>query len=277
MPTEPNPRQVTRGANGFPRLWLAMPIISLIVGPLTFIVGWIYAISEFGFFLGVGIGWIPALFIGYFVAILTKLIFLAIVIIFALKPLQEVSLTDLARRRKETEPKPAKQQAPRDPFKERVEQRVRREGPKILWTYLWWLLGIYAVGAHRFYLGRKRSAFLQIGLFLPGVAFAILDANTTADLDGVMFVVACLGGIRALWHFADAFMIPGMVRAKRAEMRKRIAAEMAAKRESQRTQISPQTRVAGRAPDGGVPRQAAAQNRPPNSQTGRIPTSSARS
>ena len=36
-----------------------------IFGIIVFFIGWIYAISEFGFFIGVGIGWIPALFIAY--------------------------------------------------------------------------------------------------------------------------------------------------------------------------------------------------------------------
>lgn len=94
MAEQRNP-EIARGAPGFSHLWIAMPIISLVVGPITFIIGWVYAISEFGFFLGVGIGWIPALFIGYFAAILTKSIMLILVIAFALEPMREVSLADL--------------------------------------------------------------------------------------------------------------------------------------------------------------------------------------
>lgn len=38
-----------------------------IVGFIAFVIGWIYAISAFGFFLGVGLGWLPALFIALIV------------------------------------------------------------------------------------------------------------------------------------------------------------------------------------------------------------------
>lgn len=34
-----------------------------IIGVLIFVIGWLYAIGQFGFFLGVGLGWIPAIFI----------------------------------------------------------------------------------------------------------------------------------------------------------------------------------------------------------------------
>ncbi|WP_159078572.1 hypothetical protein [Sphingobium yanoikuyae] len=34
-----------------------------IIGIIIFFIGWIYSIGAFGFFLGVGIGWIPALFV----------------------------------------------------------------------------------------------------------------------------------------------------------------------------------------------------------------------
>jgi len=35
-----------------------------IVGIITFLATWAYAISTYGFFLGVGLGWIPAAVIG---------------------------------------------------------------------------------------------------------------------------------------------------------------------------------------------------------------------
>lgn len=34
-----------------------------IIGIIIFFIGWVYSIGAFGFFLGVGIGWIPALFV----------------------------------------------------------------------------------------------------------------------------------------------------------------------------------------------------------------------
>ena len=36
-----------------------------IIGVIIFFVGWIYAMGEFGFFLGLGLGWIPALFVAW--------------------------------------------------------------------------------------------------------------------------------------------------------------------------------------------------------------------
>lgn len=36
-----------------------------IIGVIIFFIGWIYAMGEFGFFLGLGIGWIPALFVAW--------------------------------------------------------------------------------------------------------------------------------------------------------------------------------------------------------------------
>lgn len=45
------------------RLWVGYPI-----GVLVAIIGWIYAMNEYGFFLGAGLGWIPALFLGILAA-----------------------------------------------------------------------------------------------------------------------------------------------------------------------------------------------------------------
>lgn len=34
-----------------------------IIGIVVFIAGWIYAVGEFGFFLGLSLGWIPSFFL----------------------------------------------------------------------------------------------------------------------------------------------------------------------------------------------------------------------
>lgn len=79
-----------------------------------------------------------------------------------------------------------------------IEARVANEGPSTLLAYLFWFfLGI--VSAHRFYLGRPLSAILQI------VSYAIL--------------------VGFLWLLIDAFLIPGMVRAKQDKIHNRLAAE----------------------------------------------------
>lgn len=42
--------------------------ISWLIGVVTFLGGWAYAIATYGWFLGGGLGWIPAAFIGVIVA-----------------------------------------------------------------------------------------------------------------------------------------------------------------------------------------------------------------
>lgn len=49
-----------------------------IVGGIAFVIAWIYAIATYGFFLGVGLGWVPALIIGLVVGMLWPLVVLAI-------------------------------------------------------------------------------------------------------------------------------------------------------------------------------------------------------
>lgn len=73
-----------------------------------------------------------------------------------------------------------------------IEQRVQNEGPNILIAYLLWgFLGLFS--AHRFYLGRPGSAIFQI------VSYFLLFG----------FV----------WLLVDAFLIPGMVKKKREDLR----------------------------------------------------------
>jgi TM2 domain-containing membrane protein YozV len=78
-----------------------------------------------------------------------------------------------------------------------VEQRVTNEGPSmgvayLLWLFLWWVSG------HRFYLGKPGTALLQIASYFILVGF--------------------------LWVLIDAFVIPDMVRQKRAELRTQLTA-----------------------------------------------------
>lgn len=82
-----------------------------------------------------------------------------------------------------------------------VEQRVTNEAPSTGVAYLFWLfLGI--VSAHRFYLGRPATAVLQILSY---------------------FLI-----VGALWWIIDAFMIPGMIRQKKDEIRRRVQLELLA-------------------------------------------------
>ena len=73
-----------------------------------------------------------------------------------------------------------------------IEQRVSNDGPSTGVAYLLWLfLGIFS--GHRFYLGRPVSAVLQILSYLILIGF--------------------------IWLLIDAFLIPGMIREKRDDIR----------------------------------------------------------
>ncbi|WP_430910888.1 TM2 domain-containing protein [Methylobacterium sp. sgz302541] len=76
-----------------------------------------------------------------------------------------------------------------------IETRVANDGPSVAVAYvLWFFLGI--VAAHRFYLGRPGTAILQILSYLVLIGF--------------------------VWILVDLFLIPGMVRARQAEIRDRL-------------------------------------------------------
>ncbi|MES2119545.1 MAG: TM2 domain-containing protein [Pseudomonadota bacterium] len=80
-----------------------------------------------------------------------------------------------------------------------IEQRVTNDGPStgvayLLWIFLWWVSG------HRFYLGRPGTAILQILSYFILIGF--------------------------VWVLIDGFLIPDMIRAKRNEIRQRIALQM---------------------------------------------------
>ena len=82
-----------------------------------------------------------------------------------------------------------------------IEQRVTNDGPSTAIAYLLWFF-LWFVSAHRFYLGRPASAVLQIVSYFLLIGFA--------------------------WLLVDAFLIPGMLREKRAQMRQQMMVEMMA-------------------------------------------------
>ncbi len=73
-----------------------------------------------------------------------------------------------------------------------VEQRVTNDAPSIAVAYLFWLF-LWFVSAHRFYLGRPVSAILQILSYFVAIGF--------------------------VWVLIDLFLIPGMIREKKDEIR----------------------------------------------------------
>ena len=54
---------------------------------IVFVGSWIYCISEYGFLLGVGLGWLPSIIVAYIAGFLWPLIVIgiAVLIFFALK------------------------------------------------------------------------------------------------------------------------------------------------------------------------------------------------
>lgn len=80
-----------------------------------------------------------------------------------------------------------------------IEQRVTNDGPSSGVAYLLWLFLGFLSG-HRFYLGRPGTAILQILSYLVLVGF--------------------------IWLLIDAFLIPGMIRERRNEIRQRLVLQM---------------------------------------------------
>lgn len=80
-----------------------------------------------------------------------------------------------------------------------IEQRVSNDAPSMGATYLFWFF-LWFVSAHRFYLGRPGSALLQIASYFVVIGF--------------------------VWVVIDAFLIPGMVRAKQDDIRRRVGADL---------------------------------------------------
>jgi TM2 domain-containing membrane protein YozV len=80
-----------------------------------------------------------------------------------------------------------------------VEQRVANDAPStgaayLLWFFLWWVSG------HRFYLGRPGTAILQILSYFILIGF--------------------------IWVLVDAFLIPGMIKDKKNEIRARVMTQL---------------------------------------------------
>jgi len=80
-----------------------------------------------------------------------------------------------------------------------VEQRVANDGPNTAVAYLMWFF-LWFISGHRFYLGRPGTAFLQILTYFILIGF--------------------------IWLLIDAFLIPGMIREKRNEVRNRVMTEL---------------------------------------------------
>jgi hypothetical protein len=51
--------------------------MALVVGGVAFLCFWAYAVATYGWFLGLGLGWIPAAFLGVLAGLLWPLVLLA--------------------------------------------------------------------------------------------------------------------------------------------------------------------------------------------------------
>ncbi|WP_137388380.1 TM2 domain-containing protein [Rhodoligotrophos defluvii] len=80
-----------------------------------------------------------------------------------------------------------------------IETRVANEGPSIVAAYVLWFF-LWFVSGHRFYLGRPGTAILQILSYFVVIGF--------------------------VWWLIDAFLIPGMIREKQEELRRRLAGQV---------------------------------------------------
>ena len=82
-----------------------------------------------------------------------------------------------------------------------IEQRVANDAPSTAVAYLLWVfLGL--VSAHRFYLGRPGTAILQILTYFILVGF--------------------------VWLLIDGFLIPGMIREKKDQIRQSMTMQLLA-------------------------------------------------
>lgn len=84
-----------------------------------------------------------------------------------------------------------------------VEQRVANDAPSTGVAYLLWFF-LWFVGGHRWYLGRPGSA---IGMIVATLCFVIPGA---------------------IWALIDAFLIPGMIRQKKDDIRRTVQLELLA-------------------------------------------------
>ena len=82
-----------------------------------------------------------------------------------------------------------------------IEQRVANDGPSTAVAYLFWFF-LWFVSGHRFYLGRPGTAILQILSYFILIGF--------------------------VWVLIDAFLIPGMIRAKKDAIRQRMTTDLLA-------------------------------------------------
>lgn len=90
-----------------------------------------------------------------------------------------------------------------------IEQRVTNDAKSAGIAYALWFFTGY-LGGHRFYLGKTGTAVTQLVLFILGALTAVLAVG--------LFLIA----IVAIWVLVDAFLIPGMIKEDRDNLREKL-------------------------------------------------------
>jgi TM2 domain-containing membrane protein YozV len=93
-----------------------------------------------------------------------------------------------------------------------IEQRVTNDAKSAGIAYAFWFFTGY-LGGHRFYLGKTGTAVAQLVLCILGVLTAVFGVG--------VFMMA----IVVIWVLIDAFLIPGMIKKNRDNLRKKLVSD----------------------------------------------------
>lgn len=114
----------------------------------------------------------------------------------------------VARNRAQREEKsPADTQRPPSTARETMVSTVAQKS--LVLAYLL-LFALGSGGAHRFYLGKKASASLILGLSVGGLFLSLLGTGLDSAVLATLGIGMLLGML--VWCLVDAFMLPKMVR-----------------------------------------------------------------
>jgi TM2 domain-containing membrane protein YozV len=93
-----------------------------------------------------------------------------------------------------------------------IEQRIQNDAKSPVVAYLLLIfLGMF--GAHRFYLGKTGTAVTMLILTILGIASLVVVVG--------VFLLAAVG----IWTLVDIFLVPGLIREDREQMRQRLTME----------------------------------------------------
>lgn len=95
---------------------------------------------------------------------------------------------------------------------QRIDIAVSERAPSTGTAYLFWFF-MGALGAHRYYLGRTKSANAMLAMWFIGAVLAFA---------GLAIVSLGLFALVGVWSLIDVFRMPGFVRVRREEIRREI-------------------------------------------------------